>query len=241
MKILSILMMLLLVFAFTGSQDVRADERDEAYNTGQKYYNGEGVKQDYIEAFKWFRQAADQGSAKAQNAIALMYYNGHGITQNYPAALSWFVQAAVQGYAQSQHNVGAMYHEGQGVTKDRAEAIKWLSKAADQGYQKSKDALLKIQAATPSSPQHTGLSLADTGNAWKEASMSARTALCKTIARDYGSGGLTNDYKYWLYNIDDFYRTSGTLGLSIERVVNTIDMQILIKENQLERQKYLGR
>jgi len=233
--------MLLLVFAFTGLQDVRADEREEAYKTGLKYYNGEGVKQDYIEALKWLRQAADQGYAKAQNVIGGMYYSGHGITQNYPAALSWFRQAADQGYAESQHNVGAMYHEGQGVTKDRAEAIKWLSKAADQGYQNSKDALLKIQAATPSSPQYTGLSLKDTGNAWKEASMSARTALCKTIARDYGSTDLTNDYKYWLYNIDECYRTSETLWLPIDLVVKTIQTTHWANEKRKERQKYLGR
>ncbi len=34
MKFLGITMMVLLVFAFTGLQDVRADEADEAFKTG---------------------------------------------------------------------------------------------------------------------------------------------------------------------------------------------------------------
>jgi TPR repeat protein len=195
MKFLSVLMLgLLMVFVFTGLQNVSADQGDEDFKTGIKYYNGDGVNKDYVEALKWFRKAADQGNSFAQ------------------------------------YNIGAMYHEGQGVTKDRVAAIKWLRKAADQGHQKAKDALQRVQEATP-------LSLQDTGSAWKEASMSARTEFCKTLARDYGSNGLTNDYKYWLYHIDDWYRTSETLGLSIEVVVNTLNMQISINE----RQKYLGR
>ena len=145
MKVLGILMMLLLVFAFTSLQDVRANEADEAYQTGLKYYNGEGdVKQDYAKALGWFRKAADRGNAKAQNVIGGMYYSGKGVTQDYQKAMKWFRKAADQGYAESQHNVGAMYQNGQGVTKDSAEAIRWLRKAADQGYQNSKDVLEKL-------------------------------------------------------------------------------------------------
>jgi hypothetical protein len=45
-----LIVILLLVFVLTGLQDVRADQADEARKTGLKYYNGEGVKQDYQEA-----------------------------------------------------------------------------------------------------------------------------------------------------------------------------------------------
>ena len=33
---------------------------------GSLYYNGEGVPQDYKEAFRWFLAAAEQGNALAQ-------------------------------------------------------------------------------------------------------------------------------------------------------------------------------
>ena len=36
------------------------------YNLGMMYYTGSGVHQDYAEALRWFRQAAEQGHAEAQ-------------------------------------------------------------------------------------------------------------------------------------------------------------------------------
>jgi len=194
------------------------------------YETGKGVTKDYAEALKWYRKTADQGDANAQSNLGLMYSNGKGVTKDYAEALEWFRKAADQGNSFAQYNIGAMYHEGQGVTKDRVEAIKWLRKAADQGHQKAKDALQRVQEATP-------LSLNDNGQAWKAASMSERTALCNTIARDYGSGGLTNDYKYWLYNIDDIYNDRYCVGMSIKLVVRDIRAAQSINE----RRKYLGR
>ena len=34
------------------------------YNIAGKYFKGEGVLQDYAEAVKWYRLAAEQGMAK---------------------------------------------------------------------------------------------------------------------------------------------------------------------------------
>jgi len=39
--------------------------------------------QDYAEAMRWFRKAADQGNADAQANIGDLYYYGHGVAQNY--------------------------------------------------------------------------------------------------------------------------------------------------------------
>ena len=39
---------------------------DAQYNLGVMYYNGRGVRQDYAEAVKWYRQAAEQGYPQAQ-------------------------------------------------------------------------------------------------------------------------------------------------------------------------------
>ncbi len=36
------------------------------YNVGHMYRNGHGVPQDYSEAMRWYRKAADQGLARAQ-------------------------------------------------------------------------------------------------------------------------------------------------------------------------------
>lgn len=44
------------------------------YQLGICYYNGKGVKQDYIEAIKWIRRAADKGHLRAQKTF---WHNGH--------------------------------------------------------------------------------------------------------------------------------------------------------------------
>jgi len=41
------------------------------------YTNGEGVVQDYAEAAKWYRKAAEQGYARAQSALGFMYNTGY--------------------------------------------------------------------------------------------------------------------------------------------------------------------
>ena len=40
------------------------------------YEHGEGVPQDYAEAVRWYRLAADQGYASAQYNLGVMYNNG---------------------------------------------------------------------------------------------------------------------------------------------------------------------
>ena len=47
---------------------------DAQYNLGVMYDNGQGVRQDYAEAARWYRKAAEQGNAKAQYNLGSMYY-----------------------------------------------------------------------------------------------------------------------------------------------------------------------
>ena len=67
------------------------------------YANGQGVPQNYAEAVKWYRLAADQGNATAQFNLALMYANGQGVPQNYAEAVKWYRLAADQGDAEAQN------------------------------------------------------------------------------------------------------------------------------------------
>ena len=59
--------------------------------------NGDGVPQDYKEAVKWYRLAAEQGYADAQYNLGLMYSNGEGVPQDYKEAVKWYRLAAEQG------------------------------------------------------------------------------------------------------------------------------------------------
>jgi uncharacterized protein len=54
------------------------------------YAQGLGVEQDYAEAVKWYRKAADQGVTAAQSNLGLMYAQGLGVAQDYAEAVKWY-------------------------------------------------------------------------------------------------------------------------------------------------------
>ncbi len=61
------------------------------------YIVGQDVPQDYAEAAKWYRMAAEQGHAGAQFVLGSMYANGQGVPQDYVAAHMWFDLSAARG------------------------------------------------------------------------------------------------------------------------------------------------
>ncbi len=118
--------------------------------TGLMYNEGKGVSQNYKTAVKWFRLAAEQGNADAQNNLGLMYNSGkrqflksdggksnqtqdEGIPQNYKIAVKWFRLAAEQGHVRAQLTLGVMYENGQGVPRDYKTAAEWYTLAVEQG------------------------------------------------------------------------------------------------------------
>ena len=64
---------------------------------GFMYAKGQGVTQDYKEAVKWYRKAADQGDAIAQYYLGLMYEKGRGVKQDYITAHMWLNLAGAHG------------------------------------------------------------------------------------------------------------------------------------------------
>ena len=57
--------------------------------------------QNYTEALKWYRKAANQGDGEAQYNLGLSYVKGLGVTQNDLEAYFWFNLAAAQGIKQA--------------------------------------------------------------------------------------------------------------------------------------------
>jgi hypothetical protein len=99
------------------------------------YTNGMGVPEDYAEAVKWYRLAADQGDADAQFSLGLMYNNGEGVLKNYAEAVKWFRLAADQGNVFAQYSLGLMYANGEGVPENNVTAYAWWNIAAASGYE----------------------------------------------------------------------------------------------------------
>ena len=103
------------------------------YTLGDMHRIGEGVKQDYEEALKWYRKAAEAGFADAQYNLGNMHRTGFGVEQDHVEAAKWFRKAAEAGHAMAQFNLGNMYRNGRGVEQDHVEAAKWIQKSAEAG------------------------------------------------------------------------------------------------------------
>src|ERR1035438_1730651 len=72
------------------------------YNLGTLYHDGRGVPKDFNEAVRWFRLAAEQGTAPGasdgQVLLALSYQEGEGVPKDYKEAARWYRQAADHGH-----------------------------------------------------------------------------------------------------------------------------------------------
>jgi uncharacterized protein len=97
------------------------------------YYLGSGIPRDYKQAARWFRAAADSGSAEAQNGLAVSYYKGLGVARDYPEAARWFWLAAQQGLPSAETNLAYLYEQGIGLPLDYVAAYTWYSRALAAG------------------------------------------------------------------------------------------------------------
>lgn len=88
---------------------------------------------DYAEAVKWLRKAADQGGAQSQVMLGAIYLKGEGVPQDYAEAATWLRKAADQGDAQSQVMLGGLYVLGKGVPQDYVQAHLWSNLAGASG------------------------------------------------------------------------------------------------------------
>ena len=97
-------------------------------------------KKHYIEAARWFRDAAHRGDATAQVYLGLSFELGQGVDESMSEAAKWYGRAAEQGNAIAQRNLGTLFFRGQGIaTKDYTVAYKWFELAAAQGDEIAKN------------------------------------------------------------------------------------------------------
>lgn len=115
-------------------KSANAGDAGAQFNLAIMYYSGNGVKQDYVEAAKWYRKAAEAGNAKAQVSLGLLLQYGDGVEIDITEAVKWYRKAAEEGNHISQWLLGEVYLGGAGVTRDLIQCARWFQKAADAGY-----------------------------------------------------------------------------------------------------------
>lgn len=123
------------------------------FNLGVLYATGLAVPQDFSQAARWYRMAAEHGHALAQCNLGVLYEAGKGLIQNDGEAIRWYRLAALQGNPGGQNNLGRMYEEGRGVPRNSGEALSWYRKAAAQGNTQAQANLARLSVTT-SVPPH---------------------------------------------------------------------------------------
>lgn len=104
------------------------------YWLGRMHYFGlpGQIAEDFGEAARWLRLAAESAHPGAQELLARCHFFGRGVARDQATALRWWRQAAEAGDAQAMYCVGMCLYAGEGVAQDGAEAVSWLQAAARQ-------------------------------------------------------------------------------------------------------------
>jgi TPR repeat protein len=127
----------------------RNGEVTALWKLGRMYADGDGVKQNDLRAFDYFRTLADSHAdetpgtrpavfvAKAFVAIGGYYLTGIPNSDVKPDAVHaremfWYA-ASYFGDPDAQYRLGRMYLDGQGIAKDPKQARRWLFTAAGKG------------------------------------------------------------------------------------------------------------
>lgn len=104
-------------------------DAEKSNERGDDYFFGRGVPQDYREAAKWYKMAAEKGNPIGQYNLGKMCMKGVGVRQDYDEALELYKKSAEQGYALAQYTLGHLYYD----TQEYEKSLKWYLKSAEQG------------------------------------------------------------------------------------------------------------
>ena len=109
----------------------------EAQNRlGQRYEDGDGMLQDYKNAFDWYFRASKSGHVYADSNLGRMYEFGYGTQQDIEAAIKLYEKAAANNHVWSQNNLGSLLSSGQyNIPVNYEKAVEWFEKASEQGSQ----------------------------------------------------------------------------------------------------------
>lgn len=101
-------------------------------NLGTLYERGLGVKQNFFEAFKFYKKACELNVRACYN-LAVAYHNGTGTKQDFANAKRHYESACDASEGSACTNLGVLYAYGQGVKQDKSSAKKYHRKGCNLG------------------------------------------------------------------------------------------------------------
>lgn len=130
-----------------------AGDSDAQYKLGSMLYKGIEIQRNDVEAFRWFRLAAEQNHPLALNHLGIIYHDGlAGVQKDDKEAEFWFRKAADQGLAEAQYNLGVMLDGTHKIQENIPEMMSLFKSAADQGYPPAQFSLGSLLAMAQADP-----------------------------------------------------------------------------------------
>lgn len=131
-------------------------DADAQFNIAQAYKFGRGVPQDMNAAIDYYRKAAAQGHAQAEdNAGLLLYQQGRR-----PEAMPYLDHSAERGEPRAQYLVGISLFNGDLLARDWVRAYAMMSRASAAGVMQATQALKHMDRFIPEAQRKDGLTLA---------------------------------------------------------------------------------
>ncbi len=95
-------------------------------HVGGMYQSAKQVTRNAKTAMKWYRRAAERGSAEAHFRLAnLMADGAEGVDKDVSSAIQHYEKAYKSGFADAAFSLAQIYEHGKGVDSDREKAIEW--------------------------------------------------------------------------------------------------------------------
>lgn len=104
-----------------------------AFVLGLCYQQERGVQRNLVQAARWYRKAAHQRFAAAENNLAFLYNTGGGIRADHAAGFEWYRRAAEDGIDDATLTVARLLLTSAEPMRDRHEAMVWFAIAQQVG------------------------------------------------------------------------------------------------------------
>jgi TPR repeat protein len=95
------------------------------------YFNGEGIDQDYEEAYKYFSYLYDQGDYSVLPYLGYMLENSLGVEEDIAKAVDCYERGALNHDYKCLYHLGICHLQGKGCIKDKEIAKKYLEQSQD--------------------------------------------------------------------------------------------------------------
>ena len=103
------------------------------YDLAIRYREGDRIEKNDIEAYRFFKAAAEQGHNAAMCELGECYENGIGTEKDQSKAFKCYKMAAEAGNTAAMNNLAACYDNGIGTEQNPVEAFRWNKEAAENG------------------------------------------------------------------------------------------------------------